>query len=114
MSRTANRFVLFLLLTLFVGLASAFDAYLNLKFPVTAPVEENPLACWILKVNGDGHDARAMLLGLKFAGTLIALHILWGLFSLKRTRRWAWVAAVALSVFQLIILFYMTDSFRVL
>src|SRR5262249_1730585 len=105
---------LFLLLTLFVGLASAFDAYLNLKYPVTVASEENPLARRILEVSGDNDFARARLLGLKFGGTLIALHVLWWLFSVRRTRPLAWAAVSVLVVFQGSLLFYMTDGFRVI
>lgn len=104
--------VVFLLFTLFIGLTSAFDAYLNLKYPVIAALEENPLACWILQEHGDGDQARAVLLALKFGGTVIVLVVLHGLFSLRRTRPWAWIAAVVLSAFQLIILFYMTGGFQ--
>jgi hypothetical protein len=105
---------LFLLLTLLIGLSSAFDAYLNLKYPVTVMTEENPLARQILKKSGDNDFARARLLGLKFGGTLIALHVLWWLFSVRRTRSWAWAAVSVLMVFQGSVLFYMTDGFRVI
>jgi hypothetical protein len=114
MPRILAFFLLFVLLTLFIGLASAFDAYLNLKYPVVAATEENVLARWILQHNGDNEQARAVLIGLKFGGTLVALHVLWMLFCVPRTRNWAWLAAGALSVFQASILFYMTEGFRVL
>lgn len=52
---------------------SAADAYLNLKYPVTAAVEENPMARWILLRS---HNDVALLISLKLFGTSLAIGLL--------------------------------------
>lgn len=106
--------LLFALLTMIVGLTSTFDAYLNLKYPVVVALELNPLARWILQDNGDGDHARAVMLSLKFAGTMAVIVILWLLFHFPSTRFWAWIIVGAISAFQVSVLCYMTEGFQFL
>jgi hypothetical protein len=105
---TTGRFrhaLLFLALSTWVGLASALDGYLNLRHPVTPSVEENPMAKWILVRCG---NEPSLLVRFKVASTVVVMALLWALY-----RRWeaaAWPSVLALSVFQFLLLNYMTDG----
>jgi hypothetical protein len=112
MLRTVVPFLLFALLTLQVGLSSVFDAYLNLKYPVTADTEENPLAGLFFQFISNQDHARAALLCAKFAGTLLTVVILLALFHFQRTRSWAWIIVCALVLTHGLVLLYMTDGLR--
>lgn len=114
MSRKGLLAGVFLALCLFVGLSSMYDAYLNVKYPVVAAAEENPIARWILEAHADADDARSALIGAKLVGTLLVVGILATLFALRRTRDMAWSVAASLAVFQCGVLAYMTDGFRYL
>jgi len=64
---------IYLAMMIVVVAASAVDAYLNLKYPVFADVEENPLAKVILQKTRD--DANA-LIAFKLAGTALCTMLL--------------------------------------
>jgi len=112
MSRKGLFAGVFLALCLFVGLSSMYDAYLNVKYPVVAAAEENPIARWILEAHADEDDARSVLIGAKVVGTLLVVGILATLFAVRRTRDMAWTAAASLCVVQVGVLLYMTEGFR--
>ncbi len=67
----ALRNISFCLCWLFIGLSSSYDAYLNLKHQVTPATELNPIAYQVLTEAGIPG-----LIGIKFAGTVLALGIL--------------------------------------
>ena len=98
--------IIYATLWLFIGWVSAYDAYLNLRYPVTAQVEENPVAKWILEASSDDVP---LLIGLKFAGTL-ACHGLLVVVYLIRKRTAMLIAAGVASV-QAMVLVYLTDGF---
>lgn len=114
MSRKGLLAGVFPALCLFVGLSSMYDAYLNVKYPVVAAAEENPLARMLLEAHADEDDARSVLIGAKVAGTLLVVAVLATLFAVRRTREMAWSAAGFLAAFQCGVLAYMTDGFRYL
>lgn len=93
------KFLMFSFLWIFIGLVSAYDAFLNLKYPVTVEIEKNPVAKHLLSNVGF-----VELFGLKFAGTIIALGILAVLY--KISDRIAFSCAVPLSMFQCFLLYY--------
>ncbi len=66
---------------LYVGWVSAYDAYFNLIYPVATSSELNPLAWYLLKWFG-----LPGLIGLKFAGTIVALGVLSALEHSKSNR----------------------------
>lgn len=69
---TPLRTVAFMALTCLMVAASAWDAYLNLKYRVTADKEENPLARAILQRSADDAD---LLIAIKLFGTAVAVGI---------------------------------------
>jgi hypothetical protein len=94
---------------LFIGWVSAYDAYLNLRYPVTALTEENPLARWILEASGNDLP---LFIALKFAGTLVCLGVLALYYRLRPSNALACAALV--SAAQAWVLIYLTDSFTIL
>src|SRR5690348_13304567 len=66
--------LVFAALWLFIAMVSAFDTYLTVRFPESLNVLElNPLACALLRTAG---WQPALLVGLKFFGTVLVLGIL--------------------------------------
>ena len=56
---------------LIIGLVAAYDTYLSVKFQDTLPLlEVNPLCRWLIAAD---EGSVAILLGCKFAGTILAL-----------------------------------------
>ncbi len=99
--------LIYSVLWLFIGLTSAYDAYLNLRYPVTAQVEENPIAKWILQASGDDVP---LLIGLKFAGTLACLGVLVLVYLHKKAS--AMLIASTVASVQGMVLWYLTDGFQ--
>jgi hypothetical protein len=95
-------FVLFLLSLTIIGGISFIDAALNVVYPVTAAVEENPLAAAILRAT---HDSVAVLMVCKAAGTLLVLGAL-VLYSRYKYVQAVLIAAVV-AAFQLLVLGYL-------
>jgi hypothetical protein len=90
-------------LWLFIGLVSAFDTYLTVKFQETLEIEElNPLARMLLQL--DGWDP-ALFIGVKFLGSVMVLGILAALH--LSDRRIGLVIATAIASFQLGLLGYL-------
>ena len=87
-------------LWLFIGLVSAFDIYMSIKAQeYLFLIEMNPVGRWLIQ--HDGGDI-ALFMGVKTAGTVLALGFLVWLYHLKKS--WAWPSIVALSLVQLFVL----------
>jgi hypothetical protein len=95
---TLGLFILFLAVT--AGISSA-DAYLNLKYPVTSAVEENPIARWILLRS---HNDVALLISLKLFGTSLVIGLLCLGYWLNK--RAALIIAGAIATVQVVILLH--------
>ena len=66
---------------LVIGLVAAYDTYLSVKFQEALPIlEMNPLCRMIIAADG---GSVAMLLGFKFAGTVLALGAILLLYRFK-------------------------------
>lgn len=76
LTRTMRTATFLAMLTSLAGM-SAVDAYLNLKFPVKAHSEENPVAKAVLQSSGDDTH---FLISLKLFATALALSLLTSLF----------------------------------
>ncbi|HVX12250.1 MAG TPA: hypothetical protein VHC22_13800 [Pirellulales bacterium] len=89
---------------LFVGLVSAYDAWLVVKYwDSILEFERNPVCSYFITL-GDGNWD--LFLRAKTSGTLAVLSVLIGLY--RRNRRLALPVAGALSGFQLALLVYLT------
>jgi hypothetical protein len=86
--------IIYLSLWLFVAFVSAYDTYLNIRYPVTAKAELNPLAKFVLEASADD---LALLIALKLFGTVIVLSILQLAYAYKRGHAFVIVSAVALA-----------------
>ena len=87
-------------LWLFIGLVSAVDIYMSIKTQeYLIDLEMNPIGIWLIQ--RDGGDI-ALFMGIKTAGTVLALGLLVWLYHLKKS--WAWPSIVALSLVQLFVL----------
>jgi hypothetical protein len=95
----------FYTLWLFIAVVSAYDGYLNLRYPVTVENEENPIAQCILRATGN--DA-PLLISLKFLGTSVCLAFLLSCY--VRKKQLAWVITSSLVVVQGAVLIYLTDG----
>ncbi len=100
---TSCRQLLFPGLWLFIGLVSAFDTYLTIRFRDSLlDHEENPLARILLRLD---HWEPSLLISAKFLGSLLALGILTALH--LRDRRLGLTVAGGLAAFQLGLLWYL-------
>lgn len=99
---------------LFIGLVSAYDAYLTMAYaPFLVHLESNPLGREIMSLDEGmfiSLNKIAFFLGLKFAGTVCAMTAIQMLYHYRR--RWAVPVAVALGVFQLLLLAYLQFGTR--
>jgi hypothetical protein len=87
-------------LWLFIGFISAIDIYVSIKTRAyLLYCEMNPLGRWLIRL--DGGDI-ALFMGIKTAGTVLALGLLVWLYHLKQS--WAWPVIIALSLAQLFVL----------
>jgi hypothetical protein len=101
--RSSCRQLLFPGLWLLIGLVSAFDAYLTVKFQDSLREhEQNPLARILLRLDG---SEPSLLIGSKFLGSLIVLGILTALH--LRNRRLGLTVAGGIACFQLGLLWYL-------
>jgi hypothetical protein len=90
-------------LWLFIGLVSAFDAYLTVRFQESLQIHEvNPLARMLLQLSG--WDP-ALFIGVKFLCSMMVLGILTALH--VADRRIGLVIATAIASFQLGLLGYL-------
>lgn len=90
----------FLLMSLIIGVISAYDNTLNFIFMQTLPQDEqNPFASWIIQNHGvEG------LIHLKAATTMLAVLIMCGLSFIKKYR----LALIPVLIFQLSLFYYLT------
>jgi len=90
-------------LWLLIGLVSAIDTYLTVKFRESLVfMESNPIANFLLHLDqGDG----SLLIGFKFLGSTLTLGILTALY-LQNRRRGLMVSS-GLACFQVGLLFYL-------
>lgn len=87
-------------LWLFIGFASGVDIYMSIKTQeYLLHLEMNPIGRWLIRL--DGGDV-ALFMGVKTAGTTLALGILVWLYLHKRS--WAWMSIVFVSLMQLFVL----------
>jgi len=94
----------FLAMWSFVGLVSAYDAWLAVKYWETLmQLERNPLCQYFIAL-GDGDWS--IFLRVKTSGTLAVLSVLAGLY--RSNRRLALPIAAAVSAFQFGLLLYLT------
>jgi hypothetical protein len=90
-------------LWMFIGSVSAFDTYLTVKFQESLLSEElNPMARMLLQL--DGWEP-ALLVGLKFLGTLLSLGFVSALH--WRNRRMGTIVAGGVALFQFWLLCYL-------
>ena len=90
-------------LWLFIGLVSAVDTYLTIKFQEwLAHLEVNPLARMLLQLD-DGEPS--LLIGSKFFGSIVVLGILLVLY--LENRRLGLVVTAAIASFQLWLMGYL-------
>jgi hypothetical protein len=90
-------------LWLFIGLASAIDTYLTVKFQEwLCDLEVNPLARLLLRI--DGWEP-SLLVGAKFFGSVVVLGILLALH--LQNRRVGLLVTAAVASFQLCLLAYL-------
>jgi len=83
-------------LWVFIGVASAIDLYISIKTrEYLYEMEMNPIGRFLIAAD-DGDVA--LFMGVKCAGTVIALGILILLYQFKR--KWAWYSVWSLSVMQ--------------
>jgi len=83
-------------LWVFIGVASAVDLYISIKTrEYLYEMEMNPIGRFLIAAD-DGDVA--LFMGVKCAGTVIALGILILLYQFKR--KWAWYSVWSLSVMQ--------------
>ncbi len=96
----------FPVLWVFIGLVSAYDAYLVEEFQdCILNLEQNPVGHYLLKVGGGDVS---IFVRVKAAGTLIVLTAMAGIY--HRNRRLAFPITMTLAAFQLALLLYMTCS----
>jgi hypothetical protein len=93
-----------------IGLVSSYDGYLTIRYHESlAQMEINPLGRTILQLDQDGGASAAALasfLGLKFAGTVVVICALQGIF--RGHRRIGLTCAVAVAAVQALLGCYLT------
>jgi hypothetical protein len=87
--------VLFIVSLLVIIGFAGIDTFLNIKYPVRAEVEENPIARWLLQVS---HNDLGLLMAVKMAGTSLASCVLVVIYQRRRDMALAIAASVALCV----------------
>ena len=93
----------FALLWLSIGLISSVDLYWCIKNQhIMAQTEENPIGRYLIEL--DQGDV-ALFMGVKVAGTVMALGALIFLYHWKK--RYAWIVTIVLSIAQFCLLYYL-------
>jgi len=96
------KLVSFLLLWAFIALVSAYDTYVNIRHPVTAHTELNPVAKCILE---NSNNDLALLIAVKMVGTSIVLGVLLAGYFYRSTH--AYCVAVSLALVQFGVLMFL-------
>ena len=108
--RPATQEIVVLACCAVIGLVSSYDGYLTIRYHESlAQMEINPLGRSILQLDRDGGasaTALATFLGLKFAGTVIVICALQGIF--RGHRRIGLTSAIAVAIVQILLGFYLT------
>ena len=87
-------------LWLFIGFASAVDIYVSIQTQeYLYELEVNPVGRWLIELD-DGDIA--LFMGVKMAGTTLALGFLVWLYNLKPS--WAWPSIFGVAIMQLFVL----------
>lgn len=95
---------LFGLLWVLIGLVSAYDTYLTVRFQESLEVMEcNPIALWLLAYD---EWSAATLVGLKFLGSMVVLGVLCLCFWLQP--RWGLTITVSIALLQGALLAFLT------
>lgn len=95
---------LFGLLWVLIGLVSAYDTYLTVRFQESLEVMEcNPIALWLLAYD---EWSAATLVGLKFLGSMVVLGALCLCFWLQP--RWGLTITVSIALLQGALLAFLT------
>ena len=95
---------LFALLWVLIGLVSAYDTYLTVRFQESLEVMEcNPIALWLLAYD---KWSAATLVGLKFLGSMVVLGALCLGFWLQP--RWGLTITVSIAMLQAALLAFLT------
>lgn len=96
-------------LCLFIGLVSAYDAYLTMAYSTSLiQMEHNPVGRLVMGLDASMYpDLRkvAVFLGIKFSGTILAISMIHMLFHFRR--HWAVPIAWTIALLQLILLAYL-------
>lgn len=93
----------FFVLWLVIGVVSAYDAFLAMKYRIDLPLmEQNLIGRALLELDGDGP---AMFLGVKFVGTITVLGVLANLYHVRP--QWAMTVAYGVSAFQIGLVMYL-------
>ena len=88
---------------LVIGLISAIDLYWAVKNQHTMiHNEENPIGRYLIRLDG---GSVALFMGVKMAGTILALGFLVFLYHYKRL--YAWLSIISLTVAQFLLLYYL-------
>jgi hypothetical protein len=93
----------FYALLLIIVTVSAYDTYLNIKYPITSNTELNPVAKGILQAS---NEDLALLIALKLFGTCVAVVVLKTYYLYNR--KCAYLATVALTILQLAVAVFLT------
>jgi hypothetical protein len=94
----------FAMLWVLIGLVSAYDTYLTVRFQESLDVMEcNPIALWLLAYD---EWSAATLVGLKFLGSMVVLGSLCLCFWLQP--RWGLTITVSIAVLQGALLAFLT------
>ena len=98
-----DRKLYFAVMWVAIGMISAIDLYWAVKNQhIMLEMEENPIGRWLL-LQDDGDVA--LFMGIKMAGTTLALGIL--IFLYHYQRRFAWISIITLTILQFYLLHYL-------
>ena len=107
--RSATQEFVLLACCVVIGFVSSYDGYLTIRYHESlAQMEINPLGRTILQLDQDGGASAAALatfLGLKFAGTVVVICALQGIF--RGHRRIGLTCAIAVAMVQVLLAFYL-------
>ena len=93
----------FAVMWLAIGIISAIDLYWCIKNQhIMLEIEQNPIGHYLIVK--DGGDV-ALFMGVKMAGTILALAILIFLYHYKKF--YAWVSIISITMAQFLLLYYL-------
>ena len=93
----------FAVMWLTIGIISSIDLYWSIKLQdIILENEENPIGQYLIRADA---GSVALFMGVKMAGTILALGMLILLYHYKRL--YAWLSIVSLTVVQFFLLYYL-------